>query len=212
MDGENLFELAVELISVAMTFGNRRRLINPVRQRARFQLCGVGAQAHGAANRINAQQIAQLVNDGIWRVRIELGAVAVVQTAYIPRVFDHGALHSQTNPEIRDVLLASKLNGADHAGNTAFAEPPGHEQTIELPEFRRFARMLQALGFDPVNPGSKIVNQAAMNKRLTKALVGILQLHVLADDTDGNLVDWVLHALDEGLPIFHPASAVRQMQ
>ena len=197
---------------MAMALGNRRRLINAACKRARLQFGGIGAQAHGAANGINAEQIAQLVNDGIRRVRIELRAVAIVQATYIPRVFDHSALHSQANSEIRDVLLASKLNCADHSGNAAFAESTGNKDAIELPERRRFVLMLQALGFDPVDPGSKVVNQTAMNKRFTKALVRILQFHVLADDADGHLVDGVIHSLDEPLPIFHLGFGFGQMQ
>src|SRR6266571_8170451 len=118
------------------------------------------------------------------RVRIELRAVAILQAAHIPRVFDHGALRAQADAEIRNLFLASKLNRADHSGNAALAKPTGNEDSIELLQLRQLVLLFQALGFDPVDPGSEVVNQPAMNQSFPKALVRILQLHVLADDAD----------------------------
>ena len=81
LSGEDFFKAAIEFVPMAMPFGNHRRLIDPVGERTRLQIGRISAQPHRAADRVDAQQVAQFVDDRIWRVRLELRAVGVLQTA-----------------------------------------------------------------------------------------------------------------------------------
>ena len=178
-------------------------------QRAGLQIRRIRSQPHCPADRVDTEQIAQFINDGVWRVRIELGAVGVFQSANILRVLDDGALHPETNAEIRNLLFARELDRANHSGNAALAEAPWNQDSVELTKVDRFAFRFQTLGFDPMNPGAQIVDEAAMDQRFAEALVRILQFHVFADDADRYVVDRVIHTLDERFPVLHLAFGLR---
>src|SRR5215469_3116241 len=144
-----------------------------IRERTGLQIRRVGPEAHGPADRIDTKQVAQLVNHGIRRVRIEFGTVGGFHATNVERVFDDGALHPEADAEVRNLLFPRILDRANHSGNPAFAEASGNENAIELTELRRLLSVFEALGLDPVNPGSQIVNQPAMDESLAEALVCI---------------------------------------
>src|SRR5207253_5884012 len=129
---QHLLELPIEFVSMTMPLGNDIRLVNSIGQRAGLQIRRIRSQPHCPTDRVDTEQIAQFINDGVWRVRIELGAVGVFQSANILRVLDDSALHPETNAEIRNLLFARELDRANHSGNAALAETAGHENSIEL--------------------------------------------------------------------------------
>src|SRR5262245_39532758 len=129
--GQNLLECAVELIAVPVPFGNRVALITPVGQRPGRQVRGIRAQSHGAANGVHTEQIPQFINDRMWSIRLKLRTVGIAQTANVTRVFNDGALHTEANPEVRNLFFASKLDGPDHAGNAALSEASRNQNAVE---------------------------------------------------------------------------------
>ena len=198
---KRLFEGAIEFVAMTMPFGNHRGVVNAMSQEPGCKIRGISAQPHRSADRVDAKKIAQFVDDRMRSVLLELRAVGFCQPANVARIFDDGALHAETDSEIRHLLLARVLNGANHSGNAAFAEAAGNEDAVELGESRRTVDGLQALGFDPMNLRLQVVQQAAVDERFAQALVGIFQCDVLADDADRNFVDRIVDALASASPM-----------
>src|SRR5438094_8875326 len=86
-----------------------------------FELRGIGSQAHGPADRVDAEQIAELINHRIRRVRIKLRAIRLPQSANILSEFDDRTLRSQANSEVGTLLIAPELYSTNHSGKTALA-------------------------------------------------------------------------------------------
>src|SRR5207247_7617496 len=103
---QDVFELPIEFISMAMPLRDHIDFVNAGGEGLPFELRGVGSQAHSPADRVDAEQIAELINHRIRRVRIKLGAISLPQSANILGDFDDRALHSEANAEVLTLLLA----------------------------------------------------------------------------------------------------------
>src|SRR5712671_7606648 len=121
---------AVEFIAVAMALADFELAVSLMRKRSGLQLARPRAEPHGTAHFVHAQQFAQFVNHAIRRLRIELGAVRLLQACNISSVFNRRALHAQANAEEGNFVLASKLNGINHALNAALAESARNQDTV----------------------------------------------------------------------------------
>ena len=123
--------------------------------------------------------------------------LACAQPANVARELDHHGLHAQADAEIRHLVLARIADGVA-------ACPPCRACRIRPePECRRSAPAAaahsghsQLLRFDPVDVHLQPVRQPAVQQRFLQALVGILVLHVLADQPDLHLVLGILHPLE----------------
>src|SRR5690349_4130307 len=91
------FVLPVEFIAMTMPLRDFHFTVSLLGVRARRQDAGISAQAHRAAEVINAPQLAKLVDYAMLRRRIELGAIRIRQTAHVSGKLNNAALHSQTN-------------------------------------------------------------------------------------------------------------------
>ena len=89
-----------------------------------------GAEAHGAAHFVDAEEFAEFVNDAVRRLRIAFGGVGLFQAGDIACVFDRGALHAETDTEIRHLVFAGVLNRVDHALHAALAEASGNQNAV----------------------------------------------------------------------------------
>ena len=81
------------------------------------------------------------------RVLLELRAVGLRQPANVAGVLDDRALHAEADSEIRNLLFARVLDGANHSGDAPLAEAAGNEDAVELGEAsrdRRWTSMLSA--------------------------------------------------------------------
>ena len=137
---------------------------------------------------------------------------AVFKAANVVRVFDDRALHAEANAEIRNLLFARKLNGANHSGIPRLPNPPGTRIPSNWRSFAGSLRLRDSSASIQWIFVLQIVNEAAMDERFAQALVGVFQLDVLADDADGHFVDRVVDSFDERLPILHAPFGLRQMQ
>src|SRR5215469_15175193 len=62
---QHRFVLAVELVAMAVAFTDLERAVGLRGLAVGFELAGPGAQAHGAAQLVDAAQLAQLVDDAV---------------------------------------------------------------------------------------------------------------------------------------------------
>ncbi len=90
--------------------------------------------------------------------------------------------------------------------------PPGHQNAVGVVEQARPARLLERLGFDPLDVHLDAMREAAVIERLVEALVGILVPDVLADDVDRDVVARLRDDLHELFPGRHAAFGLRQVQ
>src|SRR5262249_5948370 len=97
---QHRFVLAVELVAMAMALADLERAVGLRGLAVGLELAGPRAQAHGAAQLVNAAQLAQLVNDAVRRRGVELAGVGVGQTADVASKLDARRLHAQADPEV----------------------------------------------------------------------------------------------------------------
>src|SRR5207253_9594212 len=99
---EKRAKLRIELLTVPVPFTDfRGARIDFARQRYFGQQTGPRAKTHSAAQLLNVNQIAQLENNRMWRVQVELSCIGVLMTADIPSILDASRLHTQANTKIR---------------------------------------------------------------------------------------------------------------
>src|ERR1051326_8439381 len=149
MLGQDWFELAVELITVAMPFADLRHTVGGAREPAFREIAGKRPQAHGAAELVDAFQLAQFKDDARRCGRIELGRVGMFHATDVASVLDHHRLHAEADAEIRNLVLARIANGVDHALDTALAKTARHENAIESFELPGAVGPMQLLRLDP---------------------------------------------------------------
>ncbi len=146
-----------------MAFADFRFAVGFKRQGAGFDFAGPGAEAHGAAHFIHAEEFAQFVNDAVRRLRIELGAVGLLEAGGVAGVFDGGALHAEADAEEGNFVFTGELDGVDHALNAALAEAARNQDAVVALEalFGGFEGV-DFFGFDPIDYCFVMVGEAAV--------------------------------------------------
>ena len=127
----------------------------------------------------------------------------MLQSADVARELDHHGLHSQADSEIRHFAFARVANGRNHAFHAALAESARNQNAVVLLQLARAIRPAHVVGLDPVDIHLQPVRQCAVQQGFLQALVGILVLHVLADERDVHLIFRILH------PLQHPGPAAQ---
>src|SRR6202142_3039762 len=210
---QGLLIVTVEFIAVAVSLADLALSVSLVGEAAFGQLAWIRAQAHGAAQVVDALQFAQFVDDAVRRRGVELRGVGSGEAAHITGELDHQHLHAQADAEIRHLALAGETDRLDHAFAAALAETARDQDAVEGVERLDAARLLgELLGVDPVDPNLHVVRQAAVEQRFLQALVGILVLGVLAHQGDRNLSCRILEAVDHGAPLLQLPRAGFQVE
>ena len=139
----------------------------------------------------------QQVDHRVGRLGIELGGVGAVHAGDVTGELDHRDLHPEADPEVGDPLLAGDLGGADLALDAALAEAAGDQDPVEALE----RLLVEVLRVDEVDFDVHAVVDAAVLERLDHRLVGVLQLHVLADDRDPHVAGGIVGTPHHRLPV-----------
>ena len=91
---------AVELEAMAMALGDESRRRTSVRERSGHEVALVAAQAHRAAELVDAEQIAQLVDHAVRRGLVDFGRVGAFEQAHVAREFDGRPLEAVADAEV----------------------------------------------------------------------------------------------------------------
>ncbi len=126
-----VFVFAVEFVAVAVALADFGLSVGGARVAAFGEIAGIGSEAHGAAELVDAFQFAQLIDDAIGSGWIELGGIGVGEAAYVAREFDHQGLHAEADAEVRNLGFARVADGDQHPFDAALAEAAGHENAVE---------------------------------------------------------------------------------
>src|SRR5262245_20485505 len=209
--GQAVFVSRVNLVPVAVTFGDGGRIVDAFSQRSRRQLALISSEPHRAAHRLDSEQVAQFEDHRVRRIGVELGRIGVLDAADIAREFDRRALQPQADAEKRLLFTARVRDGADHSRNPALAEPSRDQYRVNVVQevFPPVAGH-QVFALDPPKVDAQLVGEAAVYERLVEALVRIFELDVLADDADGHGFARAVQAIDEGVPLPQVGVAERQ--
>src|SRR5438270_13921281 len=97
--------------------------------------------------------------------RIELRGIRLLQSHHVARELNAGRLHSKTDSEVRNFLLASIADRDQHALDATLAEPARNQNSIVAFQLRcnaLFVSPFQTLGLNPVELQLQVVSQRAM--------------------------------------------------
>src|SRR5690606_7415131 len=173
------------------------------------KLAFLAPEAHGAAQAgirgthfgltVGRVPLGDERDDGMRRLRIELGGVRAGEPRDVARVLDDGELHAEADSEVRHVVLAGVTYGRDLAFDAALAEAARDQDRIHALEACR-ALALDALRVDVVDhrPGAGV--DPGVNQRLRERLVRFREVDVLSDQRDVHFRLRVLEPVYEPLP------------
>src|SRR5262245_33054688 len=126
---------------MAMALGNLGgAIVDLARAAATLKQRRISPEPHGAAEFAVDAAPLELVAlhplghqaDHRFRRGAELGRVCFLDAAEIARRLDHGHLHPETDPEIRDLALARELRRLDLPFGTALPEAAGDETYVHV--------------------------------------------------------------------------------
>src|SRR6266702_437651 len=94
--------------------------------------------------------------------RIELAGVGFLEIAHVAGVLDAGGLHSETDSEVGDVVLAGVADAVEHSGDAALAEASRDQDAVIPGELLLVASVvlvfdLKAFSFNPLHIELKVV-------------------------------------------------------
>ena len=110
-------------------------------------------------------------------------------------------MHAQADAEVWNAALAGDPAGEDLALPAARAETPGYEHAVDLLELGLRLLERHSLGVDPAHVHRAAVVDTGMIERLVHRQVGVLELHVLADERDLDLAVSLANSLGQLQPL-----------
>src|SRR4051794_3273794 len=147
-----LFELRhvlrIHLITMAMALLDELDAVRLARERAFLQRARVLAEAHRASEGIDADQIAQFVDDFVRRFVVELRRVRADHPHDVPRELDRRALHAEADAEVGDALLARVADRAQLPFHAARAEAGTDQDAVDASELAVIALFLERFRID----------------------------------------------------------------
>ena len=201
--GQHRAVVVVELVAVAVALVDVRGAVAARHLGIRRNLAGIAAEAQRAAHVDLARLVGHEVDDLVLPDLVELAGIRVLDAADVARVFDDGDLHAEADAEVRHIVLARILCREDHALDAAVTEPAGHEDAVAAGEHRRRVLRRDPFGVDPVDLDARAVLIARVAQRLRHGKVGVVQLDVLADQTDAHGLRAVVDLFDHAHPLGH---------
>ena len=139
------------------------------------------------------------------RGRIEFARTGPGEPTDIPGKFNAGGLHAEANAEVGNPVFPRVANGIEHPLDAAFAKAARYQNAVEsgklllvLPVAGMLA--LQPFRFNPGDAQLQIVGQGPVYQGLFQRFVTVFVLYILAYDADGDLVAWVVAAVDQCSP------------
>lgn len=198
---ELVFELVIDLITMAMTLVDGGFLVEFVHLGALGQFGDPVAETHGAAELLHLFLLLHHADDGSGGAFIKLGAVGVFQAADIAGKLDDGDLHAEADAKEGNAGAAGITCGGDFALGATVAEAPGDEDALQAAEVDVGAAFLDGLGVHTHDVHFAVIGCASVGECLVDALVGVLEFDVFAHNTDAHVVGGVNDALDEVAPL-----------
>ena len=97
-----------------------------------------------------------------------------------------GTLHAEADAEERHLVLTGVADGADFAFHAAVAEAAGNKNAIHVAEEGSRVLVRHFLAVHVLKINGEMVREAAVHESFVQALVGFLEIHILAHDGNGD--------------------------
>jgi hypothetical protein len=191
----------VELVAVAMAFGDFFAPVRFAGVRALREDGGLRAEAHGAAFVSDVFLLVEQADDGVGSVFVEFGGVGAGKIHDVAGKLDGGALHAETDAEEGDAALADELDRFDFAFDAALAESAGDENAVVAGEERAGAFALDLFALDAADADLSFVMDASVVEGFVNRLVSIFVLGVFADDGDADFMPRVAENVEDVTPV-----------
>src|SRR5512133_2355163 len=205
-------EVVVHLVPVPVSLVDDRLAVGVARPRPFDELNSLCAQPHRPAEVLDLLLLGEQVDDGVGRFRIHLRRVRARQPDDVSRELRDGDVHAETDPQVRDSLLAGDAAGHDLPLPAAGAEAARDENAVDLLELRLELFQRGALRVDPAHAHPAAIVDSCMLERLVNREVGVVKLHVLADEPDLDGLAEPLDARGEVVPLAEIGIGLRQVQ
>src|SRR5258706_11889598 len=207
------YVLRVHLVAVPVALFDQLDAVGLARDRAFLQAARVLAEPHRAAEGVDADEVAQLVDDLVRRLVVELRRVRADHAADIARELDRRALHAEADAEVGDALLARVADGAQLPFHATRTEPGADQDAVHAGQLAVVALFLQRFGADVDDADLDVVGDAAVDQRLVERFVAVAVLDVLPDEADAHFILGMPHLADDLLPLGEVAHLlVREVQ
>src|SRR5690606_1357094 len=139
--------------------------------------------------------------------RVELAAGGVLNAADITCEFNGSELHTETDAEVRNVVLTGKANGRHFTVNSALAESARNQHAMDVVQCDGNVPVIYRFGIDIDDIHFGIVGDSAVNDGFVERLVTFFQIDVFTDDA---YADGVLRIFQR-LHHFAPAIELRRV-
>ena len=146
------------------------------------------------------------------RGQVEFLGIGPGQAEDVAGEFDDRALHAEADAEKGNARNARVLDGRDLALDPARTEAARHQDAVDAGEGGGGVFPRDLLGIDVDETDGHAADAAGVHQRLVQALVGLLEVDVLADDGDGDRAGRMLQAVEHGAPGFEVGVFRRQAQ
>ena len=123
--------------------------------------------------------------------------MGILDVGDIARKLDHRDLHAKTDAEIRYAVFPGVFGGAYHALDAALAEAARDDNAVHLLEHF----IGDGLGVQPFNIDPCAAGIARVAQRLGYAQIRVVQLHIFADQADGDGIFAAFDTADRLLPV-----------
>src|ERR1043165_3239164 len=205
--------LGVDFVAMAVALLDELGAVRGAGDRAFLERARILAEAHRAAEGVDADAVAQLVDDLVRRLVVELRRVRADLAADVARELDRRALHTEADAEVGEALLARVADRAQLPFHAARAEAGADEDAVDAGELAVVALFLERLRVDVDDTHLHVVGDAAVRERLVERFVRIAELDVLADEADAHLVLGMAHLAHDLFPLRQRADLlVRQVE
>jgi len=197
---QRLEVIVVDLVAVAVALADDPLAVEPRGSAALGEQNRVEAEAHGAALVGQVPLLGKEIDHEVRGAGHELRGVRRFQPARVARELDDRALHAEADPEVRHALLARVAHGLDLALDAAVPEAARHQDAVDVGEVGGGPVTLDVLRVDPRDVDFRLVRDPAVRECLHQALVGVLEVDVLADHRQPRGRRRRLHALHDVFP------------
>ena len=110
-------------------------------------------------------------------------------------------MHTETNSEIRYVVLSCVLCGKDHTFDSSAAESAGNNDSVKVFEHILIGFLGELLGIYPIYVNMRVERIACMTHCFGNGEISIMQLNVFADKSDMYGVSAILDPFDKACPL-----------
>ena len=166
-----------------------------------LQVTGISAQAHRAAQVGDALLLLHQVDDVVRGLGVDLYAVGIGHAQHVAGILNDHALHAVANAKRGDIMLAAPLQGGKLALGASLAKARRHYHAVHLLEQRLGIAVVDLLARDIGDLHFVVLVNTSGEKALVDALVGILELHILAHQPYLHLLAGVVQLVEEVVPL-----------